>query len=339
LKILVQTYDTAFQNKAGGVHTRIDRTVSSIKEFGVTIEYFDKFDTDITEYDILHVFKLEISSLGLVRYAKDKGLKVVLSSIVILENGIKIDLYRKLRKLPLMTTYKCLFQILDLVDAVVVETFKEKKFLVKHYHVNPGKITVIPNGADLIESNSNMIFDVLGKKCDYALEVARFDDNKNQIKVIEAVKNTDIEMIFVGGADFTSPEYYKKCVDAAGESKNIHFLGWLDNDSELLKSAYANAKVVLCSSYCETFGLSIVEGVMAGAIPVISKTLPILDYDVFRECIIFEPDSALDIKKKIELAMQSKYEEGLRKKTKESFSWKSVAEQHINLYAKIAGGN
>lgn len=336
LNILIQTYDTAFQNVAGGVHNRILRTVEAIRKIGVNVDYFNKFTTIVNRYDILHVFMLEISNLGLMKYAKAKGMKIVLSAVVGLDKAANIDFYWKIRKIPVMTTYKLLFQMCELADAIIAETKKEADFIVKHYHVMPEKIFVIPNGADTPETDSQMIFDVIGKRCPYALEVARFDKNKNQINVIRGVKGTNIEVVFAGGADFSDNGYYEECLELASDSPNIHFLGWLDTESELLKSAYVNAKVLVVSSFHETFGLSIVEGAMAGAVPVISKTLPILDYDVFHNCITIDPNNPEHIRRQLEKAMLMENTPVFRAKIQEVFSWNNVAEQHLKLYRSLA---
>lgn len=61
-KILVQTYDTAFQNSAGGVKNRILRTVEVLKKNGIQVDFFDKFHTKVEDYDVLHVFMLKEES-------------------------------------------------------------------------------------------------------------------------------------------------------------------------------------------------------------------------------------------------------------------------------------
>ena len=54
MKVLIHTYDTAYQNNAGGVHNRIDRTVKELRKFGIEVDFFDKYRTNIREYDILN---------------------------------------------------------------------------------------------------------------------------------------------------------------------------------------------------------------------------------------------------------------------------------------------
>lgn len=339
MKVLVQTYDTAFQNVAGGVHNRIVRTVEAVRKTGCIVDYFDKFHTVANQYDILHVFKLDIGNLGLMQYAKSKGMKIVLSAVQGLDNGRNIDVYWALRKLPIMTTYKLLFRMCELADVIITETKKEAEFISKHYHVDDNKIVVIPNGADMIGSNSRAVFDSLGKDCQYVLEVARFDKNKNQINVIRALKDTDIDVVFAGGPNYADHGYYEDCLELAKDSPNIHFLGWLDSQSELLQSAYGNAKVLIAPSFYETFGLSIIEGAMAGAVPVISKTLPILDYAAFQNCLTFDPSTPDDIRLKVETAMHTEPTLEFRENIQREFSWDSVAKQHFELYRSLLYGS
>lgn len=331
-RILINTYDTAFQNTAGGVHNRIDRTVKAIRSANVLVDYFDKFNTVIDDYDVLHVFMLNVESYGLIKLAKAKGKKVVISSIVTLSGKLQLSFYWFIRRIPVMTTYKILFDICRLADSIIVETHQEAEFINKYYHVEQSKIHIIPNGSDAVTSESKVIYDFIGKKCEYALEVGRFDSNKNQLSVIRALKNTDIEVVFVGGASPSEPDYYERCVIEANGAQNIHFLGWIDSKDDILKSAYANAKVLISSSFYETFGLSIVEGAMAGNIPVVSQTLSILEYEVFKKCITFDPNSIDDIREKIEYAMRQDKSPEFKKAITESFSWEKVANDHIGVY-------
>ena len=313
MKILVNTYDTAFQNVAGGVHSRIVKTVKTLRNAGITVDYFDKFKTRIEDYDILQVFMLDVTNFNLIKYAKDKGLKVVLSAVVTVGSGKNIDFYWRIRKLPIMTTYKLLFQEARMVDAIIAETETERAFICEHYHVPKNKVYVVPNGADEIATKSKKIFDAIGRECAYALEV-----------------------VFIGGGDFTAPEYYNRCVEEAGEAPNIHFIGWLDAGDELLQSAFVNAKVLISSSYHETFGLTIIEGIMAGATPAISSTLPILDYTCFKECITFVPSDIQDIKRQVEKAMKQPKDENLMNEVRKTFSWLNIADEYMDIYRNVS---
>ncbi|WP_281532029.1 glycosyltransferase [Anaerocolumna aminovalerica] len=335
MKILIHTYETAYQNKAGGVHNRIERTVLALKSNGIEVEFFDKYKTNITDFNLLHVFKLDLSSKALIDYAVSMGVKVVVSSIMTIEKGWLVTFYWKIRHLPFATLYKQVFTICKKVDGMIVETPREAQFMKRYYHLDDDKLAIIPNGAESISNSTDLIFDRLKCRCDYAIIVARFDENKNQLNVIKALKSTNINVVFVGGPDSTSREYYDKCILEAKNCNNFHFLGWLNSEDRLLKSALGNAKVLVCPSYHETFGLSIIEGIMAGATPVISNKLPILDFELLSDCLTFNPNNLDDIRKQIKKAMDMKRNQDFISKIEAYFSWDSIARQHIEFYKSV----
>ena len=95
MKILFQAYNTCCQNTSGGVQNRLRKIHDLLVERGYQVDYFNPFETRLEDYDILHVFSLNIESYALMQVAKQKGLKIVLSSIVNTINGRKIDFLRK----------------------------------------------------------------------------------------------------------------------------------------------------------------------------------------------------------------------------------------------------
>ena len=90
--------------------------------------------------------------------------------------------------------------------------------------------------------------------------------------------------------------------------------------------------MLLAPSFNETFGLTIIEGVTAGAIPVISERLPILEYSSLHSCLRCKPESPKDIFEKVTIAMNMKNSDDLKNKVSSEFSWENIAKQHIELY-------
>jgi len=337
MNILIQSYNTCIQNKAGGVQHRIRKTVSALKKKGIAVEYFNQFQSLVDSCDILHVFGYTCENLGLIRCAKAYGKKVVVSPVAPLINGWKIDLYRMLSRFPIPTTYKVIIQSIQSADLLIAETKKEAEFLKKHYRVSAEKIKIIPNGAEENFSADDSIYDTIGKKCKYILHVGRFDKNKNQLNIIKALKDTDIDVVFIGGASHMDMKYFDRCKKEAAGCTNFHFLGWLDADSELLKSAYANADTFVMPSYYETFGLVILEAGIAGAKLVLSKTLPILDYDAFKDCKTFNPASITELHDCIMKIFDQPKSVDLANQIKQDFSWDVVAQKHIECYEELLG--
>lgn len=337
MKILVDSYNTCTQNKSGGVQVRINKIVELLRRAGMQVDYFDKFNTKVKEYDILHIFMLTHENYSLIKYAKSIGVKVVISTIIPLNNGMKIDMYRKLKNIPIPTTYKLMIETMQLANAIITETIAEKNFIIKHYKVDKNKIWVIPNGMEESIIKTDDIYKYIEKDRKYILQVGRFDENKNQINVIKALRNTELDIVFIGGPQLDNASYYEKCKKEAGKSKNIHFLGWISQDSNVLKSAYSNAEMVILPSYSETFGITALEAIAAQKKIVLSNTLPILDYDIVEKDSTFNPSNIKEIK---ETVFKNYKREGSNIKyenVKKFFKWKEIINKHIQCYKELIG--
>lgn len=332
MKVIIHGYNTCCQNKAGGVQTRIRKIASLLKERGVEVELFNPFESEIASCDVLHIFQLDIEKYSLIRCAKQLSKKVVMSTVTPVNERGKMLLYKYLRFLPIMTTYKVLYRSLQMSDCIIVETQAEADFLHSIYSVPYSKMKVIPNGYEMNFYQGDDIYEKLGKQCDFILQVGRFDENKNQLNVIKALRNTNIDVVFIGGADHTNQNYYSKCLDAAEGFNNIHLLGWLPKESSILQSAYANARLVILPSHFETFGLVALEGGIAGANLAFSNTLPILCYSSFKDCPTFNPDNIKQMGDVIMNAFTKPKDNILKDKIMGEFNWDSIIDQHIKLY-------
>ena len=334
-RILFQTYNTCFQNKSGGVNIRFSRIFDGLCKKKIDVKKFDKYADRVEDFDIIHIFHLDLENLELIKYAKRLNKKVVISSVVNTIGHKKVFFYKCLNILRLQTNYRNYRESLMLADIIIAETKSEKKFISKYYGINSNKILIVPNGADLIDCPNDSIFSLWnGEKKAFVLQVGRFDANKNQMKIIKAFKGTDIQVVFIGGPSKANENYYNECLELAEGCDNFHFLGWVDNSSDILKSAYANARVLVLPSYTETFGMVLVEAAMAGANLAISNRLPILDYDIFSNCPTFNPNNIADIKNKVLIALDCQQPD-LKEKVAEFFSWDSIVNQHIEIYSKL----
>lgn len=341
MKVVITGYNTCCMNPTGGVQVRIKKIYELLSNRDdVCVEYLSPMETDWDSVDILHLFKLEPEFYSIVNKAKSKGIKVVLSSIIPLGGGCKIDFYRRfLNKFPVLSSYKMDFSILNKVDCIIAETPVERNFISKHYGVESHKIQVIPNGIDIIDYKGEDIYKLIGGKKEYVLLVGRFDTNKNQKNVILAMQGSGIDVVFIGGEDSGDASYYHQCKELAKDDPHFHFLGWISSNSNLLYSAYSNAKVFVFPSYGETFGLALLEAAISGCNLAISQTLPILGFHTFDDAYLFNPNDLNDIREKIKAAFSSDKNERIKSRVIDTFSWNSLIDQHVELYESLIKDN
>lgn len=335
MKVVFASYNACCQNASGGVQNRLRKIASLVADRGLDVELFDPFETKLEKGDILHVFMLSLDTFSLIQYAKSKGVKVVISTIVPLIGSKKLKVYKWLHVLPIVTTYKINRMSLNYADALITESQRESDFIGKYFGINTGKMNVIPNGVDVEKYTGAEIYENIGGAEKYILQVGRFDENKNQINVIRALKNTNIPLVFIGGPGKGNEAYYEKCLKEAQGYSNIHFLGWVDSSSPIIKSAFAHADTVIVPSFYETFGLTAIEGGCMGAKIAFSNTLPITDYPVFSSCLKFAPDNVSQIRETIKQVYEQDKDGLFTENVISTFNWKSVIDEHIRIYNTI----
>ena len=336
MKVLFQSYNNSFQNPSGGVQNRMRRIYELLCDKGVTVDYFNPFSSKVIDYDLMHVFMLEEENYNLIRYCKEKHVPVVISTITSLSAGKKIDIYKKIiNRLHLSTTYQRIIYSAELADALIVETPKEASFIERHFGIDKNKIHVIANGVETFVPGDNSIYNEIGEIGDYVLHIGRFDKNKNQLNVIKALRNTNIPLVLIGGPSEKSEDYFNECKRLAEGSNNIIFLGWVDHDSSLFKSAITHANTLILSSYNETFGLVILEGAMAGLNIAASSQLPILDFESMKTVSRFNPSQPKSIYEAIECSFKRPKSNALKEAVIREFSWESIIDAHIALYNQI----
>ena len=334
MKVIFHGYNTCCQNESGGVQNRMKTICRLLNEReGVETELFNPCVSKINDCDILHLFMLKYENFDLIKYAKGLGKKVVISTIVNVsqESGFKI---RMLAKIPFWHVKMLKYDSARLADMIITESDRESAFVSENYHIPASKIRKIPNGFDLRRYDGKDIYEQIGNIEKYAVVVGRFDENKNQINVINALKGTGVHVVFIGGPSASS-DYYYKCIQIAGNDEHFHFLGWVEHDSDLFMSALSNADTLIFPSFDETFGLVALEAGATGCKLAISKTLPILEYNSFKECGSFEPNSLESIKECVLNIMAQPKTDILASKIKDEFSWDRVIDQHIEIYQSL----
>ena len=98
MKVFIDSYNTCRQNSAGGVQSKILDTCEHLKTAGIEVSLFNKWEDKIENCDILHFFKLSNEYESLLRLAKQRGVKIVISAVVALEGGNRIALGLKIGK-------------------------------------------------------------------------------------------------------------------------------------------------------------------------------------------------------------------------------------------------
>ena len=158
---------------------------------------------------------------------------------------------------------KFLFKNADII-LPVSDSLQEEMFTnLAKYDIYPKNVKRIYNGIDTDKWYPQ------GRKSPFVLTVCELNKSNVKRKGLDyfldaAAHSPEIEFVVVG--EFKDEETAKIVKSMA--TKNVFFTGFVTN--EQLLSWYQRAKVYLQLSYHEGFGVSVVEAILCGCIPIVS---------------------------------------------------------------------
>jgi glycosyltransferase involved in cell wall biosynthesis len=327
---------------AGGKERQIKEMYSELRQLGVDVTLHDTWDwDDDSSYDILHVFGSEYYQHELTARAKARGMKVIVSSILVYPNQQserRIHWWKYLDKfIPVSTTFGLRKQTLCMADRVICAS-KHESHLAQHvYGVQPESITHIPLtvSPEFSQAEATLFTERTGLS-DVVLSVGRIEPRKNAYALIEAMEPLGLPLVLIGGFDPNHQEYGQKVRQAIESRDWITHIPHLAPDDPLLASAYAAAKVHALVSHHEMVGLVVLEAGLAGS-NIVTSPLPSIQEYLQHWAWYADPNDTAAIRRQLEKAYHAPFDPTVRKHILDNYSTGAVAEQLRRLYTDLVG--
>ncbi|MFA5032718.1 MAG: glycosyltransferase [bacterium] len=213
-------------------------------------------------------------------------------------------------------------------DILLPNSYTEIELLFKNFNIKKDFMKIV-NGvnSDFQTGNPDSFKSKYKIDKEFALCVARIEQRKNQLKLIQAVKNTNIPLVLVGRGE---EPYFTLCKKSA--DSNVTFIGPLN--SKELANAYKAAKVHILPSWLETPGLASLEAALAGCVIVSTKYGSTEEY--FKDTVFYcIPDSIESIRDALIKGWNSTPSHELIDLIKREYTWQQAAIQTLAAYNKI----
>lgn len=180
---------------------------------------------------------------------------------------------------------------------------------------------VVPNAVDI------SLFTEVENEKKGVICVARIEGRKNQLNLIKAIKQTDLELTIIGKASPNHLAYYEACKQEANHQ--VKFVDHINQDE--LVNFYKKAKVHAMISWFETTGLSSLEAAACGCNLVISDKGDQKEY--FKDDAFYaDPDDITSIKEALLEANSAKYSESLMQRISNEYQWSIAADRTMEAY-------
>ena len=343
MKVCVAGYQ-AISILHGGPNTQLRNTVKHLAPVGVDAMFFDPWTPlKRDDCDVFHMFAANIGTYHLAREIHALGIPLVVSPIIFslhsagfIRNSLAV--MRSLKKLGkgIWSDYMFASEICSWASRVLPNTRVEASLVSEGLGVPAARITVVPNGVDrrFAEGDPSLFKKTYGLE-DFILNVGHVGHGrKNVLALIRAVADIDHPTVIIGR--IIKGEYGDRCLEEAARYKHIRLIGGLDQNSEMLASAYAASRVFVLPSLFETPGIAALEAGLAGAKIVITKYGGTKEY--FSDMATYvDPHSVESIRQGILRALQDSTSTDLRGHIMKEFLWERVAEKTAVAYREIAG--
>ena len=322
----------------GGVATQAQMTAKYAQNGSKEIVLYNPWlEYDWSEFSAVHIFRADYETHNFAKVVAEKGIPIILSSIFFSSHSPSriraltggLNQFRKLFS-GVRSDFDFVKEVCDLATIILPNTQEEANLLSASFGIESSKFRVVPNGVstEFYMADRDLFYKEFGLR-DFTLTVANLGfKRKNMLGALKALKSSSVTYVIIG--PLYDNDYGIACKEIIDSCDNIHYLGAMANDSPLLASAYANAKVFLLPSLFETPGIAAMEAALAGAEVVITQNGGTKEY--FGEYAHYiDPKSQSSIREAVKIA-NSSTPLSPQKHILKNYTWERVGEITANIY-------
>ena len=329
----------------GGHLVQFRNTVSELRKLGVDVDTPEEAAFAPRDYDLVHVFWSDLSTLRRVRQAKKPvvvstiyqsrdylyGLDGIVRGVPRLRRKMSASIgaiRRAMREKTLDDAERILMPIterrflFETADLLLPNSNNEGRRVVDELGVSTPWV-VVRNGFD------KSVFHPPAENGSRSgvLLVARLEPRKNQMGLIRALRGTGIHLTITGYSHPHHPEYLNKCLKAGGD--NVTYIA--ARDTQEIARLYQKARVHALPSWFETTGLASLEAAACGCAIVTTRRGDAEEYFGSRAQYC-DPSDQRSIREAVEAAYEHGADQETQRYVASRYTWTHVAEQTLAAY-------
>lgn len=249
--------------------------------------------------------------------------------------GAKDRLWHKILKIR---------QTLQRADIIFAVSEFTKKDIVRHFGINPQKISVVYPGVDkkffhpgISDARKREVRNIYGLPGKFLLFINTLEPRKNLSGLLEAFEkiNSDVHLVIAGKGGFGHKELLER-IEKSKKHRKIHYLGYIEEADKPFIISLASA--LIYPSFYEGFGFQPLEAMSLG-VPVVTSQVTSVPEIVGDAAVLINPYNISDIAGAIDSVLTN---EALRKQLVEKgfarakfFDWQKTAEQILSGFESL----
>ena len=369
MKVLIQSRKNFYELR-GGDTVQLLKTKSELEKLGISVDIDFNYNPDLSNYDLVHLSNLtRIQETYLhVKNAKNQNKPIVLSTIYwpmdefekqgqvgirkIINRFLGIDNEERVkaiaryikdinsrdqatRNLWKIGYTKMQEYVVNNTDYFLPNSEMEMDILCEIFGVGKKNYKVIPNAIDLDIARKQDMADIpeeFQKYKDAIICVGRIEPRKNQLSLVKALDGTGYKLVIVGAVSDNHKSYFEEIKKYINKNSGFYYIPGIEN--ERLYLLYKVCKVSTLPSWLDTPGLvSLEAGAMGCNLAVSSKGSTSEYFGSLAEYCL--PNDIESIKRAIFTAFNKPYNDALKSRIFEEFTWKIAAEKTLASYKAV----
>jgi len=338
MNICFATYEGILLSK-GGPYVKIISLKAHLEKLGHSVTLFNMWEhTDkLKGFDIIYMFGANLALFSFVRNLRYRGINYVVNPIfytkhnaAFLKNACRVNNMLQKFAPGIWMDYNIVKDICGWASSVLPNTSTESDIIRDGFDIGQDKLEVVYNGVEekFLYGNPQIFKDKYGIE-NFILTVGHTGPKrKNMLALVKALEGINHPAVIIGSVLNTGES--EEMLSIAKRNKNIILIDALDNNSELLASAYAACDTFVLPSQFETPGRAALEAALAGAKVVITPFGGTKDY--FKDMAVYpNPYSVDSIRASIETALNKPKTDELKNFIKNNFTWDKVALHTVDV--------
>lgn len=336
---------TDWQTRPGGDTVQVEQTAAHLRKLGVTVDFRTDASASLSEVDLVHLTHLSRVHVSWphFRAAKAAGKPVVISTIYFRPGGHPSGIIENARIFArwiaprgcatrgdlLRTAWHGFHQARrEMADNALLLPNSQAELRLLTREFGPRiRARVIPNAVDAVTCRELAArTDIPRKK--QVLCVGHFDPRKNQHALVQAMRDTDIPILFIGQERGFLGREMRRCRRHA--TAQMQFLGPLPHARVL--QHMRESTVLACPSFHETPGLASLEAAAVGCTLALARCEPVEEY--FQNQVnYFDPRDIADIRRAVLAALAGEPDSALADRIARDYDWSDAARQTREAYS------
>lgn len=318
----------------GGFEIQMIAALEAARSAGTDVAPLDFWRRE-ADFDVLHVWGLELQHRNTLKWARSGGKRTVLSALVSYP-GWKSWL-RHLASL-VVGPARLREPMLAMIDCITVVNKAQAQYLVTTVGFPQEKIRVVPNlVADIFFTIKSSTPPRTREVEPYVLCVGNVCRRKNQLALVGACRKLGVPLLLVGSILTGENDYGEAVEQAMAADNTCRWVRGLAPGSVELAEAYRDAAVFALPSHEETQPISALEAAACGK-PLVLANLPYAKQEFFERAALADPCSVDATADALREALDEPEEHCPPPSVIEQCRREAVGEAYMAIYRQLGEG-